>query len=48
MSNVINLPSVGGYHFGSMFQLNGFINKHFEEINPTTSIINKAIILKLK
>lgn len=47
MSNIINLPSVGGFHFGSMFQLNGFINKHFEEINSTTNTINKAIIIDI-
>ena len=48
MSNVINLPSVGGYHFGYMDDVKKFIENYFEEINPTTNIINKAFIISIE
>lgn len=48
MSTTIDLPSIGGYHFGAMHQLKPFINQHFEEINSKTNIINKAIILNIE
>lgn len=48
MSTTIDLPSIGGYHFGAISQLEPFINQHFEEINPTTNIINKAIIISIE
>lgn len=48
MSTTIDLPSIGGYHFGAMYQLKPFINQHFEEKNSTTNIINKAIILTIE
>ena len=47
MSNIIDLPSVGKYHFGAMDDIKKYFDSHFEEINPTTTIINKAIILNI-
>jgi hypothetical protein len=48
MSNIIELPSIGGYHFGYMDDVKKFIENYFEEINSTTNIINKAIILSIE
>ncbi len=47
MSNTIDLPSYGGYHFGSITRIKQFIGCYFEERNPTTNIINKAIIMTI-
>lgn len=40
----INLKSVGRYHFGAMHDIRQLAGKHFEETEPKTDIINKAII----
>jgi hypothetical protein len=47
MSNVIELPSCGGHHFGSVNRLKPFIGCYFEEIKPATNIVRKAIITKI-
>jgi hypothetical protein len=48
MSNVIELPSCGGHHFGSFNRLKPFIGCYFEEIKPATNIIKKAVITKIE
>ena len=47
MSNLINLPSFGGMHFGRTLDLKIFENCFFEEIHSETNIINKIIITKI-
>lgn len=48
MSNIIELPSCGGHHFGSFNRLKPFIGCYFEEIKPATNIIKKAVITKIE
>lgn len=48
MTTTINLPSIGGYHFGSINQLKPFFDKHFEERNPKTDTVNIAKIINIE
>lgn len=47
MMKIINLPSYGGLHFGEMSDLKIFENCYFEETNPESEFIHKAIIFKI-
>lgn len=44
----IDLPSYGGLHFGSMIDLKIFENCYFEETNPESDFIHKAIIFTIE
>ncbi len=48
MEKEMNLPSVGGYHFGEMVDLSKYSGTHFENNNADESnIIDKAIIISI-
>ena len=47
MEKEINLPSVGGYHFGAMIDLSKYSGSYFEYKTDESNIINKAIIISL-
>lgn len=47
MSRTIDLPSCGGYHFGASSELKFFESCYFEEVNPETNFINKAVIFSI-
>ena len=44
MSHIIDLPSCGGYHFGSINRLKPFVGCYFED---RKNKINKEIITKI-
>jgi hypothetical protein len=46
--DIIQLPSCGGYHYGSMYDLSMFKDCYFEEKKSESNIINKIIILSIK
>ena len=48
MEKEMNLPSVGGYHFGAMIDLSKYAGSYFENNNADESnIIYKAIIISI-